>query len=116
MLDPNVKLVTQVHAGGGGGGHQAGRTELTADGQRVVAWARTLPQRQNAAVVTAFGRLGLQVTDTGLTKDQYGHVQAGNAPPRYDFHTGAYYDSESGTEVKTVICTDQSLLVAKGHR
>lgn len=116
MLDPSVSLVTKVHAGGGGGGHQAGHAELTPDGQRVVAWAKTLPQRQNAAVVTAFSRLGLQVTDTGLSKDEYGHVQAGNAPPRYDYHTGTFYDSESGTEVATVICTDQSLLVTKHHR
>lgn len=113
MIDPNAKLVTVTHGQGHG---NAPTRSFTPDGQRVVDWAKTLPARQNAAVVTAYGRLGLEVTDTGLTKDQYGQEYSSKAPPRYDFHTGEYFDYGQATTGGVVICTDPSLLVAKGHR
>jgi hypothetical protein len=113
MLDPKAPLATYV-----------GRPKVrvvTADGKRVIAWADKLPttedgsKRQEAAVCTAFLNLKLTWTDF-MTVQEYNHVQAGNAPPRYNFHTGYYYDYGSypdGHPSGILICTDQDLLVAK---
>lgn len=115
MLDPTVKLVTFAH-GQGGGHHQQGTRTLTPDGQRLVDWARSLPDEQNAAVIKAFSNMGLNWTDTGMDAERYGRLNPNN-PARYDRHTGRYYvHGEDDSDPGTVICTDQSLLVAKRHR
>jgi len=116
MLDPNNPLATYV-------GKPKVRG-LTADGKKVVAWAGTLPlasdggKRQEAAVCSAFTKLKLEIADfdATMTLAEFNHVMAGNAPPRYDYHTGYFYDSMTGTEVATLICTDDSILVAKRSR
>lgn len=116
MLDPSNPLATYV-------GRPKARV-VSEDGKKVVAWAGTLPaasdgsKRQEAAVCSAFTRLKLKKSDfdATMTGAEFEHVMGGNAPPRYDYHTGYFYDSASGTEVATLICTDDSLLVAKRHR
>jgi len=115
MLDPSVQLASFIKGGQGGGHHLPAQRTLTPDGQRLVAWAKTLPKDQAAAVVHAFNRQGIQVTDVMTTED-YNHTFGGNNPPRYDQHTGTYYTSESGSEVATVICGDPTLLVEKHHK
>ena len=117
MLDPKQPLATYV-------GHPAMRV-VNADGKRVIAWANQLPQtggtqgivgkRQEAAVCQAFTKLKLAIDDF-MTKDEYNHVMEANGPPRYDFHTGKYYDygaANNDDPSAIVICTDDSLLVAK---
>jgi hypothetical protein len=118
MLASNTKLA-EFSKGQGGGHHQSPTRTLTPDGQRVVDWAKTLPvvdgfHRQQSAVCKAFTRMGLQVTDF-MTNEEFNGVQAGNGPPRYDFHTGQYFDYGQGDQ-GVVICTDQTLLVAKATR
>jgi hypothetical protein len=119
MLDPNNPLATYV-------GHPKVRG-LTADGKKVVAWAGTLPlasdggRRQEAAVCSAFTHMGLETQDfdATMTLQEFNHVMAGNGPPRYDYHTGFYYDfgqSPNGDPSGIKICSDDSLLVAKRSR
>lgn len=114
-MDMTTKLVEITHAHGGGGQHQSGKRTLTADGQRVVDWARTLPDRQGAAVIVGFFRLGLMHTDSPITGPRFEAVMGGNGPPRYDIHTGQFFDYGQGND-GVVICTDPTLLVDKGTR
>jgi hypothetical protein len=110
MLDPNVQLATFTHAGGGHTQHQNATRSLTADGKRVVDWANSLPPEQGAAVVKAFNAQGIRPQDFAGNFNEW---QGGGSPARYDPHTGKYYGAD-GQGV--VICTDESLLVAKHHK
>lgn len=116
MLDPNVPLATYI-------GKPKVRV-VTPDGKRVIAWGNVLPttddgsKRQEAAVCMAFTKLKLEIADFMSVQD-FNHVFAGNAPPRFNFHTGYYYDYGAypdGHPSGILICTDESLLVAKTLR
>jgi hypothetical protein len=126
MLASNVSLTTVTHAGGGGGQRQPAKREITADGQRVIAFMKSLPaeadgsKRQAAAVGTAFMRYGFTWPDfcpAALTHEEFEHVEGGNNPPRYDPHTGLFFTlGEDDSDKGKLICTDQSLLVAKAPK
>jgi len=111
-MDRSTPLTVAVHAGGGHsgqGGH--GHLELTADGKRVVDFARSRPDPENAAIIKAFM---LDWTWTGITGDYNGKsLQGGNDPPRYDPHTGVYYVYGEDDSSGVVICTDPTLLLTK---
>jgi hypothetical protein len=116
MLDPNVPLATYV-------GKPKVRV-VTPDGKKVIAWGNVLPttqdgaKRQEAAVCAAFTKLKLEIKDF-MTVQEFNHVMGGNGPPRYNFHTGYYYDYgqyPDGHPTGQLICTDDNLLVAKSIR
>lgn len=109
MLDPTASLDSFAH------GNPPVRS-LTPDGQRVASFIKSLADvRQQAAATAAFSRLHLQIADT-MAVDTYNGVMGGNGPPRYDYHSGEYFDYGQATTGGVKICTDDSLLVAKGHR
>lgn len=100
---------------------------MTPIGQKVVDWAHTLPdggyqgipgKRKESAVCAAWNsKFKTWVSDFKLTKQEFEHVMAGNAPPRYDMFTGKYYDygpADNSDPNAELICTDPDLLVIKG--
>jgi hypothetical protein len=115
MLDPKVPLATYV-------GSPKIRV-VTPDGKRVIAWGNILPatadgaKRQEAAVCASFVKMKLQIADF-MTVQEFNRVMGGNGPPRYNFHTGYYYDYGAypdGHPSGILICTDDRVLVAKSR-
>jgi len=115
-MDKSTPLTVAVHAGGGHshqGGH--GHLELTADGKRVVDFARSLPDDQNAAVIKAFG---LDWTWTGMDAERYGRTSQAATPSRYDAHTGKFYqygEADNSDPSAVQLTTDPTLLLDQGH-
>lgn len=115
-MDKSTPLTVAVHAGGGHshqGGH--GHLELTDDGKRVVDFARSLPDDQNAAVIKAFG---LDWTWTGMDAARYGRTSQAGTPSRYDPHTGKFYqygEADNSDPSAVQLTTDPTLLLDKGH-
>lgn len=125
MIDLDTVMVEFEHGTGG-----SATRHLTAEGQKVTDWSKTLPitggeqnipgHRQQAAVAAGFiYKFGdLEVLDF-MSNADYNAVMASNGPPRYDIFTGTYYDYgqyENGHPSGVVICTDQSLIVEKGSK